>query len=250
MQVDSNIIARLIKKAYLGGIVGEAIIDFGANVIQAVDPTNSIFIKVSEKSQEDTIGKIGIGDLSMVIKHLDAIKGETYIKKQAKRLVVGAKGRGEIKYLTVAEEFISSAVSEDNIDALIDPCVVKVNMNQQACSDFSSYMALAKTKFAKFSYDAKTKSVNVDSGLESEHQFTIPFGKAELIDDKAKIESFSVSVYGNHVDQIFGVLDWSIKEEPPMILMAPEHPLLIVQNEENIWACLPLAETNETSTEE
>lgn len=247
MKTEGSVISHLLKKVYLGGIVEEAVVDLGANTVQAVDPTSAVFLKVSEKASEGGIGRVGIGSptLSIIIKHLEAIKGEVAIKKENNRLVIGAKGRGEIKYLTVEEEFVSSVVVEDNTSALIDPCVISVEIPAQACADFSAYMALVKTKSAKFCYDPKSKTVHVESGLESEHQFQIPFGKAEII-DKPVTEAFSVTVYGHHVDQIFSVLEWPDKN-PPMILMAPGHPLLIVQDEENIWACLPLDETASTS---
>ena len=243
MKTKGSHIAHLLKKVYLGGIVEEAVVDLGGNTVQAIDPTSAVFLKVSETQSEGGIGRIGIGSptLSMIIKHLDAIKDEITIKKEGNRLVIGAKGRGEVKYLTVDEEFISSVVLEDNIDSLIDPCVISVEIPAQACADFSAYMALVKTKSATFIYDPKTKSVHVNSGLESEHQFTVPFGKAEILNAAEAAQGFSVTVYGNHVDQIFSILEWS-EQEKPMILMAPNHPLLIVQNDSNIWACLPLTE--------
>jgi hypothetical protein len=245
LKTEGATISHLLKKVYLGGIVEEAIVDFGANTVQAVDPTNSVFLKVSEKPSGDGIGRVGIGSptLSMIIKHFDAIKGEIAITHENNRLVVGAKGRGEVRYLTVKEEFVASAVAEDNIGALVDPCILTATLPAQSCSDFMAYMALVKTKSAKFRYSQKTKTVHIESGLESEHQFNVPVGAAELLTDD-KPEDFSVMVYGSHIDQIFGVLEWSEKEKPA-ILMAPNHPLLIVQNDENIWACLPLTESAE-----
>lgn len=245
MQTDSSIIARLLKKVYLGGIITEAVVDFGANTIQAVDPSSALFIKVTETPSENGIGRIGIGNLSTIIKHLDVINGETSIVKKGNRLVVGAKGRGEIKYLITAEEFISSAVAEDNTDALLEPCVIQLELTQQNCSDFSTYMGLVKNKSTTFVYDPSNSAIRVDAGLESENQFTIPFGQAEHLDD---VPAFSITVYSQHLDQIFGVLEWG--KDSPLVLMAPEHPLIIAQDENNIWACLPLASVGgETSGE-
>jgi hypothetical protein len=232
----------LLKKVHLGGIVAEAVVDFGTNSIQAVDPTNSLFIKATEASPKDkTIGRVGVGDLSVVIKHLEAIKGEVAISKQGNRLVISAKDRGEIKYLTVAEEFVASVVAEDNISALLEPCLVTCNLSQQACLDYSAYRALIKTKAATFTFDAASQMIRVDSGLESENQFTVPFGQATGLADTLP-ETFSVTVYGHHADQIFGILDWSKPKEPPLIMMAPGHPLIVAQDDDNIWACLPLGE--------
>ena len=246
MKTDGSLICTLLKKVYLGGIIEEAVIDLGANTVQAVDPTSAVFLKVSVKPSEKGIGRIGIGNptLSIIIKHLENIKGEISIKKVGSRLVIGASGRGEIKYLTVDEEFISSVVAEDNIDTLIAPCVVCVAIPAQACADFNSYITLLKTKSARFCYDAKTQNVHVESGLDSEHQFVVPFGK--VADVQEGTESFSVTAFGNHVNQIFSVLTWE-KDEAPFILMAPDHPLILGQDDNNIWACLPL--TDETAGE-
>jgi hypothetical protein len=242
MKVESSTISKLLKKVFLGGIVEEAVVDLDLNTVQAVDPTNALFLKVTEIPSEDKgIGRVGIGSptLSTVIKHLESIKGEVEIGKENKRLLIGAKGRGEVKYLTVEEEFISSLVEEDNIAQLVEPCEVSVEISQQFCSDFNFYMSLVKTKAATFNFDAKTQNVVVTSGLESEHQFSIPIGKAEML---SKVEeNFSVTIYGEHANQIFNVLEWN-EDEKPLVLIAPEHPLIIYQNDDNIWACLPLSE--------
>jgi hypothetical protein len=250
MKIDGAIIAHLLKKVFLGGITEEAVVDFDKNEVQAIDPTNAVFLKVAEKpyqlkGKEVSIGRVGIGSptLSMIIKHLETVKGEVEIKKENNRLVIGAKGRGEIKYLTVDEMFISTLVKEDNIEELIDPCLIVVNIPAQACVDFNTYMTLVKTKSAKFCYNHATKEVHVESGLESEHQFTVPFGSAEQLNEgTAPTGDFDVTVYGNHINQIFSVLEW-VENDPPMILMAPGHPLLVVSQQENIWACLPLTES-------
>jgi len=247
LKIESAKLSRLLKKVHLGGVISEVVVDLGPNTIQAVDPTNSIFISVAEESSPDGIGKIGIGDptLAMLIKHLDAVKGEVAIKKDGKRLVVAALGRGEIKYLTVEEEFVASViVEESNIEATIDPCVIFLDITQQACADFNSYMSLLKTKSAKFCFTAKTMQVHVESGLESEHQFNIPFGKADFVGEPWK-EDFSVIVYGNHINQIFNTLEFPEKVKP-QILMGPEHALVVLQNDSNMWACLPLGENAET----
>lgn len=249
MKIESSKLSRLLKKVHLGGVISEVVVNLGPNTIQAVDPTNSIFISVSEGSSEDGIGKIGIGDptLAMLIKHLDTIKGEVAIKKEGKRLVVAALGRGEIKYLTVEEEFISSVVVEEgNIESIVDPCVIFLEITQQTCSDFNSYLSLLNTKSAKFCFNAKTMQVHVESGLESEHQFNIPFGKADFVGEPHK-EDFSVIVYGNHINQIFKNLEFPEKVKP-QILMGPDHALVVLQDDSNMWACLPLGENAETQS--
>lgn len=247
MKIDSGIVAKLLKKVYLGGMVEEAVVDFDNIEVQAVDPASIVFLSVAETSKAASdakdIGRVGIGSptLSLLIKHLESIKGEVSISKKANRLVVAAKGRGEVKYLTVEEEFISTVVDGNNIDEVVAPCILSVDITAQFCADFNSYMSLLKTKAAKFCYDHKTKTVHVESGLESENQFNIPVGKAEL-SDNPPTGDFDITVYGNPVSQIFSVLEWPEKEKPT-ILMAPEHPLVVIQDDNNIWACLPLTDS-------
>ncbi len=249
MKIDSGIVAKLLKKVYLGGLVEEAVVDFDNIEVQAVDPTSVVFLKVTEPLPEKTknaeIGRVGIGSptLSLIIKHLEAIKGEVAISKQDNRLVIAAKDRGEVRYLTVEEEFISTVVAEDNINELMEPCVVSVEIPAQACADFNSYMTLLKTKSAKFCYDSKAGTVHIEAGLESENQFNVPFGKADFDESAEPTGDFSVTVYGSFINQIFGALIWPEKGLPPAILMAPDHPLIVVQDDNNIWACLPLIES-------
>lgn len=248
MKIDSSIIAKLLKKVYLGGMVEEAVVDFSSITVQAVDPTSVVFLSVSEKDKNakdaTSIGRVGVGSptLSLLIKHLESIKGEVTISKNANRLVVAAKGRGEVKYLTVEEEFISTIVEGNNIDEVVAPCILSVDVTAQFCADFNSYMSLLKTKSARFCYDHKTRTVHVESGLESENQFSISVGTAGLSDDNPPTGDFDITVYGNPVSQIFSVLEWSEKESPTL-LMAPDHPLVVIQDDNNIWACLPLTDS-------
>ncbi len=240
---ESVKLSKLLRRAYLGGIIEEAVVNMDDYSIQAVDVTNSLFLKVSENAKEENIGKVGIGNLSLVCKYLDTFKGDVALKKANNRLVITAKGRGELKYLLVDPDFIPTVVNEDNTEALITPCVVKVNLSKEACSDFSTYFNLLKPKAAKIIYNEETKSVSVESGLESDHQFNLQVGPAQILGEAA-VSSFSVSVFSQHLDQILGTLEWS-EIEHPWILMAPEHPLLVLLNNDNIWALLPLAENIE-----
>lgn len=243
---ESVKLSKLLKRVYLGGIIEEAVVDMDTYTIQAVDVTNSLFLKVTEDGTEKGIGKIGIGNLSLVTKFLDTFKGEIGIKKNGNRLVISSEGRGELKYLMVDPDFIPTIVNEDNTEALLSPCVIKVDLEKTVCTNFSTYFSLLKPKSAKIIYDTNSKAVSVESGLLSDHQFNLPIGIATVLGgkDAPQPESFSISVFCQHFDQILNVLEWDEKNKP-WILMAPEHPLLVVLNDKNIWALLPLAETIE-----
>jgi hypothetical protein len=246
---DGLKLLRLLKRAHLGGIIEEAVVDLDAYSIQAVDITNSLFLKVAEESDVEDIGEIGIGNLALVCKYLDTFKGEVSISKDGNRLIIGSKGRGKLKYLTTDPEFIPTAVKEGDIDSLLAPCVISVALDKAACADVATYFGLIKPKSANFSFDPKTKEVRLDSGLKSDHQFTLPIGKGKIVDGKKANEAFGVEVYSEHINAVFAVLEWPDKHKPSLFMKA-EHPIVIQQDDDNIWALLPLEPTAEEDKKE
>ena len=237
---------KLIRRINLGGIIGEAIIDFDNSSAQAVDVTNSLFLKVKNGESLNKIGTVGIGDLALLGKYIDTFKdSDIALKKKDNRIIFSSKGHGQLSYLTTDTDFIATAVNEEDISLLIKPCVIKVELTKEVCSDISTYFSLVKSKSANIMVNAKTETVSLTGGEKTEHQFEINIGKFSFVGKKkASFESFSMGIYSDHFSSVISVLEWS-KEESPTILMAPEHPLIFMQNEENIWALLPVGETTE-----
>lgn len=237
---DGAKLLRMLKRAHLGGIVEEAVVDLDTYSIQAVDITSSLFVNVAEDGDIDGIGTVGIGNLALVCKYLETFKGDVSLAIDGNRLIISSQGRGKLKYLTTDPEFIPTAVKEGNVGALLEQCAISVALEKAACADIVTYFGLIKPKSAHFKYEAKSKTVTVESGLASDHQFALPLGKAKIISGGKS--SFSVEVYSEHVGAIFGVLDWSDEKEKPMLFMQDQHPIIVRQNDKNIWALLPLGE--------
>ena len=243
---DGTKLLRLLKRVNLGGIIEEAVVDLDSCSVQAVDVTSSLFVNVAEESDIDGIGEVGIGNLALVCKYLEAFKGEIEIEVVENRLVIASKGRGKLKYLTTDPEFIPTSVKEGNIEALIEPCSISVALDKAKCADISTYFGLIKPKSAHFVFDAKAKKVIVNSGLSSDHQFTFDLGPATIIAGKKAAVSFDVEVYSSHIEAIFNVLEWTDEKKRPKIFMwrgeEPDfiHPAIIRQDENNMWALLPL----------
>lgn len=243
---DGTNLSRLLRRIHLGGLIEEAVVDMDSCSSQAVDVTNSLFLKVATESNIENVGIVGIGNLSLVCKYLDTFKGEIDISKDGNRMIIAGKGRGSLKYLTTDPEFIPTTVEEGNIESLLEPCVVSVDLEKQSCSDISTYFSLIKAKSATLTFDPKTKMVVMDSGLSSDHQFNFPLGKGAVVSGKVIKSKFSVNIYSEHISAIFNVLEWPAdksKDPSPVLLMAPEHPVIICQDEDNMWAMLPLAQT-------
>lgn len=237
----------LIKRINLGGIVEEAIIDFDNASCQAVDVTNSLFLKVGNSEEtNDGIGVVGIGNLALLSKYIDTFKNsEIKIKKKDNRIIFSSKDHGQLSYLSTDIDFISTAVKEDDISLLLEPCVIKLELSKEVCSDISTYFSLVKSKSAIISVDVKKESILLEGGEKTDHQFSINVGKFSFVGKKkASMGSFSVKIYSEHFNAVVSVLEWT-KEETPTILMAPEHPLIFKQNKENIWALLPIGNTEE-----
>jgi hypothetical protein len=173
-------------------------------------------------------------------KYLDAYKGNISLRAVGNRLHIKAKGHGELKYLMADPDCIASALAEKkDVSVLVKPCKVKVVLTKKFCDDLSLHIRITGSKFVSF--ECKDGLVVVSGGLESEHQFSIPAGKAENL-GKKDTEDFTIQVFSNHLDQIFNVLEWP-EDEKPYVCLAPDHPLLVLQDEDNIWALLPLVST-------
>jgi len=235
---DGSKLLRLLRRVHLGGLIEEAVVNLDSYSIQAVDITSSLFANIAEEGDIDGIGEIGIGNLSLVCKYLETFKGEVALEMDGNRLIISSSGRGKLKYLTTDPEFIPTAIKEGDVESLLGQCIISVVLEKSVCADIVTYFGLIKPKSAKFKYDPKSKSIVVESGLASDHQFSFQVGKAKIISEgKAP---FSVEVYSEHIGAVFNVLDWSDEKEKPCLFMQDKHPIIIQQNENNLWALLPL----------
>lgn len=247
--VDSKGFSDMLKKVYLGGIVPEAVIDFDEGLIEAVDISNSLFLHVHYDSEDfNGFGQVGLGDLSLLCKYLEASQGEVNIGKNGNRLDIRGAGGGNLKYLCQEVEFISTSVKGIELSKLFEPCLLSCRIEENVCKQYLMYSSLVKTKAVEFVIDDEG-AINAIGGLESEHKFTLDIGEAKVLPKQKFKKGFSIKVYASHLREVLSVLSWEDKEKPEL-MFAPNHPLLLKQNDDAFWALLPLSENQSDLGEE
>lgn len=246
-KVDGSLFVKMLNKVYLGGVIPEAIMNFDTGVVDAVDVTNSLFLHIRGECQLPGLGEIGLGDLSLLCKYLDSFQGKLEISKKDNRLSFkAANDNGQLQYLCQNTEFIATGVKGVNLGKkLFDPCIVKIALEKSVCQHYITYFNLTKIKAVEFLVDNNGR-VTIKGGLESEHKFILELGECEFIGKKKDMQDFSVKVYAHYVSAVFNVLSWTEGGGKPVIMMAPKHPLLLKQSDDEYWALLPLnVETEE-----
>jgi hypothetical protein len=242
MKISGIELLKLLRRVHLGGIIEEAVIDFGGGTIQAVDMTSSLMVNCKgDVSME--FGEMGLGDLSLLSRYLASVTGDIAFTKKDNRLIIES-GIGTLSYLTKDISFITTAIEAGDVSKLMEPCVCKVVFSEDACKEYLMYAGLVKSQRLQFTVGAG--QVSLHCGLESEHRFDMLVGKAVSLGAKKKaIPEFSVDVYSQHFSAICSVLEWG----EPYIMMAPEHPIIVKQNDDNFWAMLPLGDSGAATGE-
>lgn len=240
-KVDGSLFVKMLNKVYLGGVIPEAIMNFDTGVVDAVDVTNSLFLHIRGECQLPGLGEIGLGDLSLLCKYLDSFQGKLEISKKDNRLSFkAANDNGQLQYLCQNTEFIATSVKGVNLGKkLFDPCIVKIALEESVCQHYITYFNLTKIKAVEFLVDNNGR-VTIKGGLESEHKFILELGECEFIGKHKNASGFVVKVYAHHLSAIINTLTWSTEENKPVVMAAPEHPLLLRQSDDEYWALLPL----------
>ena len=241
--VKIKALTRLFKRAHLGGLLGECILKEtknGENFIGCVDLTNSIILTVFAKTGFKGFDKLGLGDLGIICKYLETADDETSLEVNDNRLVF-KNTNGTFKYLLSQPDLIPTSL--DDTDALINltnNCTHEVTLTEKFAKNFAQSMALTKTNNV---FIVVGENVNLFGGLDSEHQFRLKIGKSKVLKESKREGKFSVSIYGYHFGAVLNVVDFSVRENYPSLLIKEGKPIVIKQGKD-CWA-LTIVENKE-----
>lgn len=245
MNIKTATLNRILKRVHLGGLVEECVLNEekgGVNSIQAIDLTNSLVLSITGKTEFEDFDELGLGDVGTLSRYLDSAEQETDVELSGNRLVFTNKF-GSFKYLLSQPDLIPTAVEDKNIvKALVDNCTHEVTLQEEFHKNFSQNMALTKTNNASVTIK-KGNKVSVSGGLDSEHQFTLNVGKANVIEETRNNE-FTIPIYGTHFGAVLNVLDWTVRENLPKLMMSKGKPIVIKQNKD-VW-CLTIVKGEST----
>jgi hypothetical protein len=228
---------RLLKRVHLGGLIEECILKEGKNginSIQAIDLTNSLILSVTGKTNFTDFGELGLSDLGTVCKYLESADEDTELKVSENRIIF-KNNSGTFKYLLSQPDLIPTTLDDkDALNNLVDACTHEVTLQEEFQKNFSQSITLTKTNSVSIVVDEK--NVRLTGGLESEHQFTLKIGQGKAIkESKKETRKFTVPIFGSHLGAVLGVLDWSVRENLPTLMIREGRPIIIKQ-QKDVWA--------------
>jgi hypothetical protein len=243
-------LSLLLNRVYLNGKIKECVLRVKNKklIIQSVDMTNSLFLYCScnRKGVGLEKGSYGIGNLEILCKFFSVIdnnKENLQIKKEDNKLILSKDNSNTFKYLLTDIQVIPTDINQkDAIIKITKNSIYEIELEEQFKKEYNSYTSLIGLQVIQLKMN-KNQKVFLCGGREGEHQFEISLGKASLINktsDKKK-EGIQLSIYNEHFGSILQQLKWD-GETIPKIKFAPQNPLVIEQNKNNLWALLPITD--------
>lgn len=242
-ELNSSALKVLLDRVHLKGVNEECALSIKNKVgtVRAIDMSNSIFLSCREPlgSVEDI--EIGLGKLSILTKYLEG-GGDVVWNVSDKWLTLKRPGRGEIKTLLIEEGRVSTALQSDERNPekrMLDLTPIEIPVNEMDVTNLLEYLALINCASTVFTVSTKGQ-VSVGSNKTAEQQFSMRLGR---VMDAATLpeEDLSVEVYSQYLIAVLKNLVWG--NETPALLLGKDAPLIISQNDNNIWALTPIAST-------
>jgi hypothetical protein len=224
----------ILKKVHLGGAIEECllVIKNGIGTIEAIDPTNCVFVSVKERvSGKDENCELGIIEMATMIKLLDSIQeDEVDFKVASEQITFKVKGRGEARFTLAKPELISTSVGDVDVSDIKESSPNEVEIEKKHVEDFVYFMGLFGSGTTVI--ESRKNKISLGSGEQEEKSFKNSFGKG------ASIPDLQVSVYGDLFKSVLNELTWDEDSETPTINIGEDSPVLIQQGKAS-WALTP-----------
>lgn len=235
---------HLLERVHLGGIVKECVLtsgDDGFCSVQAIDMTNSLFVDVGMETELVGMGKLGLGNLAMLIRFLEYNRDcEINITMTEENRLELAALTGKLKFLLSEADLIPTVVENPNMMVeLVDTYPLYIVLTKETVEELMSYYNIVKPTSIMFEF--RPDSTTIHGGHETDHQFSIDSDPWEVREGFTVTgEPITVNVFAQYLMAILNVLSWD-EEETPCILFTtePEKPIVIQQNADCLWALVP-----------
>lgn len=235
----------LLKRVYLGGKITECVLasDGRKAQVNAVDLTNSIFVSVSAYfTPVLPIDRVGISNLSVLTKFLNNIEGDVPIAVVENKMTFKQPG-STFKFLLSEPDAIPTSIDSDKdlIASFMEGCLYEIELSEALVKQVLYYTDLIASEHSELVMNEDGK-VKLLGGRVNESQFSLVLGKASYKEDKTEeFEELRIPLYNEHLKAILSELYFSKDDEyPPTIYFASDAALVIMQDEENIWALQPV----------
>lgn len=250
-EIITNNLSALLKRAYLGGVLEECVLDIskGEGIIRAVDITSSLVVLgEADVTTEDVTATIGLGNIGLLIQFLSSMgeKEVLSVKVGEKHLVIKRKdGRRKLDYLLTAPDLIATRLTLDDDDDE-DPekkmkamMTNRVRLLNEDVKDFMSSFGMLTNKSTTLEFDAEEDVCKFVCGGMEDHQFEI------VLNDKVKGEGedLKIRINGEHLARILRTMDGSDERDAaPVLHFGPDPAPIMIKDGATIWALQPMVE--------
>ena len=233
--INGAVLHGLVNSVYLNGIINEAVLTFkrGEAFIQAIDPSNSLFVSnvIDIETVDDM--KLGISDLGLLTKILqgnEQVQYELSTKEDKQWMKFKLPQKGSIKLLLTDPEQISTAVENDEAgDNLLKDYKTALGLGKDVLAKLTYFIELLKPVSVLITI--KKGVVYATSNQKSDKQFKVKLGKVEDAEDT------STEIYSEHLLSALKL----VEEEAELDIKDKDNPILLIQ-ENCIWAFSPISE--------
>jgi len=251
--IDSKALRRLFNRVYLGGRIDECVMTFSkqATTVEAMNNEEALLLSLKEVTKVPAWGNLGFRELGKICGFLDmASELELGVEKvDDRRFIFKTENDGQTFDFLLSEP--------DTIVNIPDPLgvIVKIAEGSSVSIPLTAnaqkwtlgFMGLLKDEsvVVTFTID-KSGQAFLNGGPETGKKFSSPLGRAVPRERKRKIlpPAFSVNVYGEHLKSVLQVIEFPSGEDKtapiPTILASPDAPLVVKQDDDNMWALEPV----------
>lgn len=230
-------LSALLKRVNLSGLVEECVLKVENNVgsVSAIDMTNSVLICVNEPLPGLANGEYGISQISTLIKFLAMCKGEdiTYsISEDKKWMTLYHKGHGKLSVLLLENDMVGTRLTDEpKIHKQISKYPIALKLKGRFVEDALSYIGLGQCQSVVFTI-RKDRAILVSSLSSEQQKFEVVIGEV-----KNATEEVAVTVYAEQVSKVLSTIELL---DDSSLYIKKEHPIIIAQDEKNIWALTPI----------
>jgi hypothetical protein len=237
-KVNVGQLKTLLNNVYLGGFIEECVLvegKNGFNYVQAVDKTNSFFLRCSAQTGFTGFKKIGIGDgdLEILIDYLSIVEEEDMEISINKNKMICEADDNWFEMNLSQPDVIVTAVPEDGlIEKFLEVTEYKIPITADVRKKFNKFIRMCGLSTA--SLDFIKMDVGFSSSAGPNGEYVIYIGKATCNGKGGK--PFEIVFETEKLQAIFARLDFSAGNKAEANIHFNDGAPVVVKQADNVWA--------------
>lgn len=233
---------NLLKFIWLNGTINECVLktENGDCSINAIDITNSIFIKATAKIELPD-NEIGILDLGSIIHVLDSCKNQSYLsyKIDDKTINFKIKKRGDVQFALGKISTISTAVKDDlkKINDIVkSKTLLTFKLSQDVIDNFKYFTGAFNSEIVTIEFFQG--EIKIKGSFEKIRSFSFIVNDENINKNNNNNDDITISVNAKFLTSIFTLL-FIQKDKTCTVNFEKDSPL-IIKSSNATWLLSPL----------